>query len=375
VLGATVVAVLCAGVAVPLGTAARLANTQRTLLGTVFPVIHTTVPAPTPPGLALPPRLTVLLLGSDAGPDRTGARTDTVIVASIDTRTAATTLIALPRNIQHAPFPPSSPLASRFPDGFHDPRSPTSGDYLLNNVAEYGRQHPDLAPAGPTGDRGLNLLMSSISYMLALPLDHYVEVDMSGLAAIIDALGGVTVDVGPVPLPIGGVTYDGRHVKPTGYVPAGVQHLDGNQALWYARSRRNADDYARMARQRCLIDAVLTQKSAANVVTHFRSVAAATASSVSTDIPQDLLPALLTLADEHRPLPLRGIAFDPDLPDPSASRGTFNPARPDIAYMRQVVRAALAPQPASSPRPSAPSAATPAPPTAAPVASSCAPSS
>ena len=107
-------------------------------------------------------------------------------------------------------------------------------------------------PPGPPPP-GLNLLLSSVSYLLALPVDYYVEVDMAGLAAIIDALGGVTVDVGPVPLPIGGVTYDGRHVTPDGYVPAGVQHLDGNQALWFARSRRNSDDYDRMARQRCLM--------------------------------------------------------------------------------------------------------------------------
>jgi len=163
----------------------------------VFP----TVPAPTTSGVApavpvLPRRMNVLLLGSDAGPDRAGARTDTMIVASLDTSTAATTLFALPRNIEHAPFPPGSPAAARFPDGFHNPRSPTSGDFLLNNVAEYGRTHPRLTPAGPTTDRGLNLLMSSISTMLGIPLQHYVTVSMDGLAALIDALGGVTVDVG-----------------------------------------------------------------------------------------------------------------------------------------------------------------------------------
>src|SRR3954463_10404640 len=150
---------------------------------------------------------------------------------------------------------------------------------------------------------------------------------MAGLAAIIDALGGVVVDVGPVPLPIGGVTYDGRPVPPDGYVPAGVQHLDGNQALWFARSRRNSDDYDRMARQRCLIDAVLAQKRPLDVVTHFQSVAEATANSVTTNIPQALLPTLLTLADAHRPLHLQAISFDPNLPDPHAPNGRPPPPR------------------------------------------------
>ena len=351
VLGATVAVTLCAGVAVPLGAAADLAYTQRALLDRVF----STDPAPgpaaaAPTGPVLPARMNVLLLGSDAGPDRTGARTDTMIVVSIDTRTAATTLFALPRNIQHAPFPPDSPAADRFPDGFHNPRAPASGDYLLNNVAEYGRAHPALAPSGPTTDRGLNLLMSSITTMLGLPMTHYVMVDMAGLATLIDALGGVTVDVGPDPLPIGGVTYSGRHVTPDGYVPAGVQHLDGDQALWFARSRRNSDDYDRMGRQRCLIGALVAQKSPADVVAHFQQVTAAAAASISTNIPQSLLPALLALADEHRPV-LRSVAFDPDLPDPVADRGRFDPADPDVAFMRRVVRAALAPPVVPAPRP------------------------
>jgi LCP family protein required for cell wall assembly len=359
VLGAVVAAALCLIVAIPLGIAANLAHTQRTLLDRVF-AASSTAPAGSTPSRPLvsgaqirQPRLNVLLLGSDAGPDRVGARTDTIMVASIDTRTAATTLIGLPRNIEHAPFPPGTPMAARFPDGFHNPRSPTSGDYLINNIAEYGREHPDLAPAKPTSDRGLNLLMSSVSYLLALPLDYYVEVDMAGLAAIMDALGGVTVDVGPVPLPIGGVTYDGRHVTPDGYVPAGVQHLNGNQALWFARSRRNSDDYNRMARQRCLIDAVLAQKRPIDVATHFQSVAEATANSVTTSIPQTLLPALLTLAEEHRPLHLQAISFDPGLPDPDGPHGRFDPAEPDIPYMRRLVSAAVFAAPAPSPIPSA----------------------
>ena len=160
----------------------------------------------------------------------------------------------------------------------------------------------------------------------------------------------MTVDVGPDPLPIGGVTYSGRHVTPDGYVPAGVQHLDGDQALWFARSRRNSDDYDRMGRQRCLIGALVAQKSPADVVAHFQQVTAAAAASISTNIPQSLLPALLALADEHRPV-LRSVAFDPDLPDPVADRGRFDPADPDVAFMRRVVRAALAPPVVPAPRP------------------------
>ena len=62
----------------------------------------------------------MLLVGSDAGPDRKGTRTDTMMLASIDTTTGRTTLFALPRNIGYAQFPPGTPMAEKFPKGFHD---------------------------------------------------------------------------------------------------------------------------------------------------------------------------------------------------------------------------------------------------------------
>jgi LCP family protein required for cell wall assembly len=214
----------------------------------------------------------------------------------------------------------------------------------------------------------MNLLLSSVSTMLGLPLHHYVTVEMDGLAALIDALGGVTVNVGPEPLPIGGVTYSGRRVTPDGYVPAGVQHLDGDQALWFARSRRDSDDYDRMARQRCLISAVLTQKRPSDVVARFRTIAAAAAASITTNIPQTLLPALLDLTDGHRPLRLRSVSFDPDLPDPTAENGRFDPADPDVGFMRRVVRAALTPPTTTAvPAPAAAPATTPSTPAPTPV--------
>jgi len=60
-------------------------------------------------------RVNILLLGSDAGADRTGIRTDSMIVASIDTRTGRTALISMPRNLLDAPLAPGSPLRARYP--------------------------------------------------------------------------------------------------------------------------------------------------------------------------------------------------------------------------------------------------------------------
>jgi len=89
VLGAGVVAVLCLTVAAPLGFGAELANSQRQLLERLFPALSGGTPADEAIGKA---RLNVLLVGSDAGPDRRGTRTDTMMVASVDTRTGRTIL-------------------------------------------------------------------------------------------------------------------------------------------------------------------------------------------------------------------------------------------------------------------------------------------
>lgn len=360
-LGAGAVTVLCLAVAAPLAFGAQLANSQRQLVNTLFP----SQAGGTPATEAIDkPRLNVLLVGSDAGPDRRGTRTDTMMVASLDTRTGRTILFGLPRNIQRAQFPPGSPMARRFPRGFHDDDNPLSGDYLLNGVYGYAHNFPEVAPAGPTADPGLNLLHSSIETMLGLKLDYYVEVNMAGFAAIIDALGGLTVDVGPEPLPVGGITPSGRRVKPDRYIAAGMQHLDGTDTLAVARSRTNTDDYARMGRQRCLLQYVLQQKSPATLLTNFQSVATATTNSVATNIPQQVLPALVTVANDAGTVALESVSFDPSLTDPNEPDGRFDTARPDYDLMKKVVRDTIAGPPPAPPV---------APPTSTPPSASAAP--
>jgi LCP family protein required for cell wall assembly len=249
-------------------------------------------------------------------------------------------------------------MAEEFPNGFHDSADPTSGDYLLNAVYAYGHTYPEVAPRGPTADPGLNLLHATVETMLGLKLDYYVEVNMAGFAAMIDALGGLTVDVGPEPLPVGGITPTGRHVKPDRYIPSGIQHLNGTDTLAVARSRTNSDDYTRMGRQRCLLQYVLQQKSPADLLANFQGVAAATTDSVSTNIPQQVLPALVKVADSAGTVALESVSFDPNLADPSERDGRFDTTRPDPAFMQRVVRDTLA-------GPTAAAAPTSAPPTSA----------
>src|SRR5699024_2987979 len=91
-------------------------------------------------------RLNIMLLGQDAGEDRTGTRPDTIMVASIDTKTGKTALFSIPRNLENVEFPEGTPAAEEFPNGF---------DYfgknqnLINAVWTWAEDRPDLFPDDP----------------------------------------------------------------------------------------------------------------------------------------------------------------------------------------------------------------------------------
>ena len=126
----------------------RLALAQRDLIAGVFAddgESATVVDTPDPFGDQ--ERVNVLLLGGDGGEGRDGVRTDTVIVASIDTETGDTTLFSLPRNLEDLPFPADSPLAEVYPDGFD---AGDESESLLNAVYRNGParvpRHPRARP-------------------------------------------------------------------------------------------------------------------------------------------------------------------------------------------------------------------------------------
>src|SRR5262249_35996600 len=100
-VGAFVVTVLCAAVAAPFAFAAYTVNAQRNLLNALFPRTNTDAPAGDVEAIKKP-RINIFLVGSDAGAGRIGARTDTMVVASVDTRSGRTILLSLPRNMAHA---------------------------------------------------------------------------------------------------------------------------------------------------------------------------------------------------------------------------------------------------------------------------------
>lgn len=341
-IGVGLAVVLCLVVATPFAVGASYAYTTRDLITHVFSA-H-------PRGKTIPknvsesdpwagePRVNILLLGGDGGVDRLGVRTDSMVVASVNTKTGATVLFSLPRNLENAPFPPGSKLAKLFPNGFNG--SGDEGNWLLNAIY---RMVPELYPGilGQTDNEGADALKMSVSTILGIKIDYYVLINLQGFEQMVNALGGITVNIDQV-IPIGGDLDTG--VPPTGWIQPGPdQHLNGFKALWFARGRWNTDDYHRMQRQRCVIDAVINQASPENVFLRYQQIAAAGKKIARTDIPQFLLPALVDLGIKIKNAKVRSVVFQPN--------AHFNPADPDFDYMRSVVQKALHPTPGQTKAP------------------------
>ena len=234
-------------------------------------------------------RLNVLLLGGDAGPGRGGLRTDTMIVASVDPVTGDAALVGVPRNFGGV----------RLTDGSSVPVR------QLGHVYGWGRSHPNRFPGV---DPGASAVVDAVSYITGLEIDNFILVDLTGFADLVDVLGGVSVDVpkrvdAPLYDPVSG-GYEMIEIRP------GVQTLDGGKALAYARARYGSSDYARMARQRCIVAALATQTNPVELLTHLGGVLDVIEENVTTDLPLDEVPDLVRLLLEVDARRISVIGFD-----------------------------------------------------------------
>lgn len=326
--GAAVAIVATSLVVAPLSIAANNALTQRDLIGALSGGrSHTTpniVDVDNPwDGME---QLNILLLGSDAGDGREGVRPDTLMVASVDIGSGDTTLISIPRNLQRFPFPPDSPLAERYPDGFTGPGEPT--EWMINAVfRNVPAQHPDVFET--VDNPGADATKWAVEGALGIDLDYFVMVNLEGFEAIVDAIGGVTLNV-PRDIPVGNRQLPGGQgcTEPRDYIPAGDdEHLDGGQALWFARSRCGSDDYDRMARQQCVIDAIVKELDPTTLMVQYQSLASAARELFQTDVPEDMFRPLIELAVDVQKGELESLSLDRAFFD---SMGTTS-ANPDYA--------------------------------------------
>lgn len=339
-LGAILVGLLGFTVTAPLAVAARYSYDQARLLSSIFKR-GSDIRSGTAPRVnaADPwknkPRVNILLLGGDYDKDRTGTRTDSIMVASIDTKTGETVLISIPRNATRVPFPADSSLHQYYPDGFTD-----NEDNLINEVYEVV---PDNVPAdvlGPTDNLGADALKLAVGEATGLKIDYYVLLELQGFHKLLDALGGVTVNINTW-VAIGGDYQLG--IKPAGALrPGPNQHLNGSQAMWFARGRYGADDFQRMDRQRCVMDAVIKQANPAQMLTHYEEIARSSKDLVKTDLPAEILPAMVDLSMRVKGAKSKSIVFKNGVDG-------FQSGNVDWNLVRNRSLAATAPKPALKP--------------------------
>ncbi len=267
-------------------------------------------------------RVNIMLLGQDAGPDRTGTRPDTIMVASIDTKTGRTALFSIPRNLQYVRFPEDSAPAEEFPDGF---TYFGKDQNLINAVWSWAEGvRPDLFPGDD--NPGLTATTMAVEETLGLEVDYYAMVNLQGFADLVDAIGGVDLEV-ERDIPIGGGAS-----KVEGYVKKGWQHLDGFHALWYARSRHGSNDFDRNCRQQRIVRTVAEEANVSSLALNIPKLVGATERNIETDIPRTQVEAFVDLAQRIQKGGFKSYPINPSV-TPSGN--------PDYPYIKEWVQASI----------------------------------
>lgn len=347
-LHASFATLMCLVVAAPAAYAARDVVITRNAFNHIFTKRYTTNAGAATPGTgdnpwANVPRVNILLFGSDAGADRILQRPDSLIVVSVDTTTGDSVLVSVPRNMGHAPFPASDPLHKLYPGGFTRlPGETDNAAGLMEGVWLAGNEHKDLFPKDDPNP-GLTATRDAVSGITGLKIDYTATVDLAGFQQLVDAMGGVWVNVKPDPnsltdpklgIPIGGRILSNGQIQPgsiTGYIKPGYQKLDGRKALWYSRSRVASGDDQRMRRQRCMINDLISQVNPFQMVQKFPSIMQVAAKNIRIDISQDDLPAFATLAQRMKGGNMRTV----DISNPQSN------GNPDFAKIHALIRKAI----------------------------------
>jgi LCP family protein required for cell wall assembly len=221
--------------------------------------VPTPQPTPTPTPLdasLLDRRLTVLFIGKDTNTQRRQAgepvNTDALVVLSVSADYRRVDLVALPRDMVDVPL--------------------GDGRIWTGKINSIYRQ------------LGVEALRRAVSATLGVRIDHYVAIDMNDFGRLVNRIGGIAVHV-PAPLAD----------SVTGlYLGAGPQRLDGNNALRYARTRKQDGDYARGRRHQQLMLAMADRLRKDAATLDLVGIVGALG-SLETDVPLDRVPTMLEI--------------------------------------------------------------------------------
>ena len=273
-------------------------------------------------------RINVLVIGVDAVPGRAATLTDTMMMVSFDPVGKTASVVSLPRDLVNVPLGDGNEFGPK-----------------LNSLMGYADTHPELFPAG-----GIQALQDAIGALLGVPIHYYARMEFSGFIAMVDAVGGVDIKVAKA---IDDPGYDGFGEGKRGWsITAGKHHLDGANALAYARSRKSAgeSDFTRAGRQQQILVAL---KDAAtkdgSLFWELPALLDAVGGTVRTDIPVERLPQLAAAIDEMGSGRItRAVIRHPLVRTVDTKYGSS--LQPDLEAIREIA-ARLFPAPGGTPLP------------------------
>ncbi len=237
-----------------------------------LPGVSTTAPEPWRPS----DRMNILVLGLDRRPNEpvdASYRADTMFVASIDKHAGRLQLLAIPR------------------DTWADiPYGDVPGVWAQNKInAAYSYGQFYKYPGG-----GSAATVAAVEKNFNIDIQHYVVIDWVGFVELIDAIGGIDIDV---PVEIADLVNDELDAFPDRTVKAGRQHMDGQQALGYSRVRVDGD-LKRIERQQLVIQSVANKSVSLGYVAKFPELWDAYRHAFRTDVDNALVPGLALLAKQ-----------------------------------------------------------------------------
>lgn len=299
------------------------------LPGTTPELTPASLPVNTVPLLDRP--MTVLIMGVDKRKGEQGPwRTDTMILAYVDPAARRAALVSIPRDLYV--------LIPDYGRGEHFER--------INTANVYGDLF-DYPGGGPA------LAKRTIYRNFGVQVDRYVIVDFDGFRRLIDLIGGIEVNV---PHPITDYQYPTEdYGYTTVHFDAGWQHMDGERALQYARTRKSTSDFDRARRQQQVIMAVRDKVLSLNILPSLTpknvlEIINTLGNSVQTDLTLDEILALARLAQEIDESNISRVVIDANYVIPRVING-MDVLVPRQAVIRQLLIETLGAEAVQSVRP------------------------
>lgn len=237
-------------------------------------------------------KMNIMVLGVDERADDVG-RSDTLFVVTVDTNTKEVAMLSIPRDTRV--------------------KIPGHGYDKINHAYAEG---------------GHKLSQQAVEGLLGIPIDHYIMINFNAFNKIVDAVGGVDIDVekrmyyeDP---------YDGKDGLVIDLRP-GLQHMDGNTAIQYVRYRDEEGDIGRVQRQQKFIRALMKEVASPSVIPRIPAIIQQVSAAVKTDMSTtDMLSLAKILNDAYK----NGLKADM-VPGKPAYISDISYWLPDVVALRQ----------------------------------------